>query len=103
MFEADTGAQLIETRSDSSWPFTEVAQPLSLPSSTPRANASAGAPITIALVMAVLPAPVAASKSMTTSPSAIAVAFSVMDTLALQPKQASKQTAHTPHESYFSI
>ena len=83
MFEADTGAQLTETRSDSSWPFTEVAQPLSLPSSTPRANASAGAPITIALV--------------------IAVAVSVMDTLALQPKQASKQTAHTPHESYFSI
>ena len=92
------GAELSEN--DSSRPSAEATRPLTLPSSTPSAAAIAGTPMTFASDMVVLLRPVAASTSITTSPSATAVAFNVMDTVALPANvtQADdNQASHTHH------
>ncbi len=71
-------------------PSGVATRPLTLPSSTPRAAAIAGTPITIAELwfVGVMDAPpVPASTSLTTSPTATPVAFSVMDTVALVNKR----------------
>ena len=96
------GAELSEN--DSSRPSADTTKLLTLPSPTPSAAAIAGTPMVFASDMVVLPVPVAASTSITTSPSATAVAFKVMDTVVLRPKQeTSKPANHTHHVTEFTL